>query len=565
MNGAEPIPSTLAVTFVLPSTVGKLESCTITGASSAQLPVQGLPGYSTLTCNVPHVVTNEDILRGELPTFNVTVTKTPAGGVSTEHAQSTVPAIPLFTGLPCMNCRSCLSTMTKLVQSYLAEIDQQVIANKFAAECAKSGYTDGKCSAAIALIRASPTGHFGKRAGMLCKAVGACDPAEHEASCDLSTAESFVPKGKLDVCSVAGTDGAPTATQKIPNRVQAFSVAIGLCFNTTANNTCGPSKMCDTTAVTGYQCACNSTTGAEECRPYYTCVDTPCTKCRNCIASARSFATIYKDSTNATQIAEAFKQECVASKSTGDCTTMPLKIGASYLGNMAKRPGLICKDICNDAAVLSDCVLAANSTPTGPTYYKGNYSLCSATGFTGADAGIPTLPNNTCTADAACNATNNEFCSFAAGLQSCSCNATTGVDSCAPKGLCKKTSCADCQSCLDSVGSWVKRNVQEKSADTLYSSWMELCLSTGSRSDCEAAGNAIRSSPHLNLARRAASLCSRIYSKYATEYPSTWRTRLRVHVIFKHETLEQNMLSDHMRASGRNPPADMKCCLTMCS
>lgn len=513
VNGAEPVPTTSNINLVVSSSSGYLPGalvgCEAPAATNVALPQPGLLEYKSLTCYINHVVSAADIDSGALPAFNVTAVV----GTSS-YAQMTVDAIPLFTGLPCRNCRACLSTMTALLAPLVTETDPALIANAFAPACLKS-YSSSACNQTTAAILSSTTGNFGKRFGMLCKAVGACDPTQFEASCSLAD-NALVPAGSLDVCSVPGTTGGTALA--IPNRVAAGTLlATGLCFNTQGNNSgCADTKMCATDSITGYQCVCNRTTGIETCTPYYTCVDTPCTKCRNCMATAKAFTDKWQAETSSSSIAAAFKLDCLNKGNTLQaCSELALKIEASYHGNMGKRPGLLCQSSCN---VSADCVVAANKTANltvTPVLYAGNYSLCTVDGASwSAVAGIPVVANNTCGVNSDCNTTNNEICTFAAGDQNCACDATSGKDACTDVGYCKAINCATCQACLTAVNAFVKRNLKVVDPAVIKADWLATCGSAnGASADCAASAEAIASSPHGNVGKRAATLCSRIYSK----------------------------------------------------
>lgn len=531
INGAEPIPATAFLSLIPSATApGAITSCNVvTDSATVPMPRPGLVEYATLTCTIVRTVTAADITAAALPAFNITATVTPAGGNATDYAAVSVAAIPLFTGLPCTNCRTCLATMTAFIQPLLNATDAALVANRFNVECKKT-YNAALCDDLTNRTMASPTGYFAKRAGNICKLLGQCDPAQFETDCSLATAP-LVPAATglaIDVCSVPGTNGYTTLA--VPNVVANITtVAKGFCF-TDAN--CASTQVCDNATVAGVQCACNSSTGAETCASFYQCVDSPCTNCRNCLAYMRPFTSTWGSKTTATtgvDVAAAFRTHCATiGGPLAVCSGVALRIEASYQGNLGKRAGLLCQAVgqcpANLATLPANCTLAPNTTVNGSRLEPANFSTCSIDGasFGNGVAGIAAAansakPNNTCVIDGDCqvsNATANFTCSFAAGNQFCYCNATSGLDVCSNIGMCKGATPVSCQACITSVNSFVQQQLAVKDAAAVATAFSARCPSLlGEPADCAAAADAIRASPYGNVGKRAANLCSRIFSK----------------------------------------------------
>jgi hypothetical protein len=134
-----------------------------------------------------------------------------------------------------------------------------------------------------------------------------------------------------------------------------------------------------------------------------------------------------------------------------------------------------------------------------------------------AAAANSTKPNNTCVIDSDCQATNataNFTCSFAAGNQFCYCSATSGEDVCTDIGVCKGATPLSCQTCITSINSFVQQQMNVKDAAAVATAFSARCASLlGETADCTAAADAVRTSPYGNIGKRAANLCSRIFSK----------------------------------------------------
>jgi hypothetical protein len=497
------------------------------------MPRPGLAEYQTLTCTIVRTVTTGDITAAALPAFNITASTTPTGGNATTIAAVSVARIPLFTGLPCINCRTCLATMTAFITTVLNATDAALVANQFNGECKKT-YNAALCDSITNMTMASPTGYLAKRAGNVCRLLGQCNPQEFETDCSLATAP-LVPAATslaIDVCSVPGTNGFTTL--KVPNAVANISVVSqGFCFT---DDNCDSKQVCDTSIVAGVQCSCNNVTGAGNCAPYYQCVDSPCTNCRNCLAAMRPFTTVWGSKTSATtgvEVAAAFRTHCATiGAPLAMCSEMALRIEGSYHGNLGKRAGLLCQvmERCNSTTLPANCTLVPsivlNATVNTTAALPVHYSTCSVNGttFSSGVAGIvaaanqsqliAAAPNNTCFNDTGCNATAGLTCSFAAGNKLCFCD-STGQDVCTNIGVCKGATPATCQSCLTSMNTFVRQQVNAKDPAAISAAFNIHCnsISGAVAADCTAAATAIRASPYGNIGKRAANLCSRIFSE----------------------------------------------------
>jgi hypothetical protein len=425
--------------------------------------------------------------------------------------------------------------MTTFIEPLLATTDAALIANRFNVECKKT-YNAALCDSITNQTMLSPTGYLAKRAGNVCRLLGQCNPQEFETDCNLATAP-LVPAATtlaIDVCSVPGTNGFTNL--RVPNAVANISVVSqGFCFS---DANCNSNQVCDASTTAGVQCSCNNVTGAETCVPYHQCVDSPCTNCRNCLAAMRPFTNVWGSKTTATtgvEVAAAFRTHCAAINAPlAICSEMALRIEASYQGNLGKRAGLLCQAMercpANVTTLPINCTLVPsvvlNATVNSTAALPAHYSTCSINGttFSSGVAGIVAVsnmsqliaaaPNNTCSNDSGCNTTAGLTCSLAAGNKLCFCD-PTGQDVCTNIGVCKGATPATCQTCLTSMNTFVRQQLSATDAAAVAAAFNIHCNSIAGAvaADCTAAANAIRASPYGNIGKRAANLCSRIFSE----------------------------------------------------
>ncbi|KAF8061401.1 hypothetical protein HT031_004492 [Scenedesmus sp. PABB004] len=543
LNGAVPVPRGTDVRVAVSDAAPGTLSCRV-GSVTAN-PQDGLPAYAAMDCTVARTLTTADLAVPYLAAFNASATTRPP-----VTPQNPVPApapfanaaeqatIPLFTGLPCIGCRACLSTMTAFAAPLLNATDAPYVAALFYTECAKT-YAAGDCERVRDAIAAS-TGNevnAGKRAGAICRALGACNVTQFESSCSLASAA--VPAGTLDVCTVQGTGAA--ASTRPPNTVPAnFNLTAGMCkLNATnpaltvgctnSSQECGSVRGAARAAI---KCVCNASTGADACYDVWTCVDTPCTKCRSCFTAMRSLAAAHAATTNATAVAASVQERCLSlGAPAASCASLRFQVDASYNGNLGKRPAWVCGEMgpagCDaDAApaIAGDCLVGANRTANESSVYFANLTLCSTNGLAalvpGVSAAGAAKPNGTCDADRACNATAGEVCSYVAGAAFCTCDAATGADTCSPLGECKVITCAACATCVRNAATWAAPRVNRTDAAALATEWQAFCTSAAigtpqTAATCAKAGALITASVNGNFAKRAASLCSAVYRERA--------------------------------------------------
>lgn len=536
-NGAAAVPATQRLAIATNTTGASGLTCRMreAGASSetpiAALPLSaGLPAYASLTCTFSRTTAapnNTDY--GVVSPFFVRATTTSAvyaPAPSIDYAQPANAAEEqLFTGFPCVQCRACLRDMTEFIISgaepLLSVRDKGEVAARFSTHCKDKGRNTNECDAIAEWIySASGEGNPGKRAGVLCQALGECKPQLFERGCSLAT-PSIVPAGVLSNCSVVGTNG--TSSLAIPGVVApGTNLTAGLCRT---NTHCPASQLCDVESPIGEQCVCNGTTAEDTCTSFYACVDTPCTMCRTCFGAMQAFVATpaISSSTNSSAIAEGFIAACRAARySAAECGSVAADIRASYLGALGKRPGWLCRalDGCPASGLPSDCVVKPNTTASGADLVRPvNISLCTTSGLVplAAAAAAAAPPNNTCDRTRTCNTSASEVCNFAGGAKHCVCNDETGEDTCTDLGVCVVPNCVACSSCVAATTTWVRGIASLVDAGAIAASWQTHCTATlgAPAGTCSVVRTAIADSFQGTVGKRAGGLCTRINREHS--------------------------------------------------
>jgi hypothetical protein len=182
---------------------------------------------------------------------------------------------------------------------------------------------------------------------------------------------------------------------------------------------------------------------------------------------------------------------------------------------MGKRPALLCRELAECKADLEgSCILLPNTTAEQAPVTVADLDTCSLNGAAngplvpGMFAWNDSIPDLGCTTTQPC--TMDGFrCSYAAARMFCTCSG--GVDTCVPLGECYETTCARCQDCLTKTNVFVQSQVGSKDAGATAAAWVDYCASSLTRAtvdDCRVVQTAVAASPHGNLGKRAAALCS---------------------------------------------------------
>jgi hypothetical protein len=204
----------------------------------------------------------------------------------------------------------------------------------------------------------------------------------------------------------------------------------GRCFNT---SDCGSADLlCDATsdATNPVTKVCNCTGGEDTCRDAYTCKRTPCAVCRCCLSEWHSVMASQQDAVNAEVVGLAFSTRCLSSgRSSSMCQQVQQLIASSTAGSAGKRPGMLCTALneCS-STIRPDCALSSNTSAA--VIPAGQLDLCTASGTSGGATLATYRAATGCGSDSDCNST-SLFCDMAGTVaRQCSCNTTSGAESC---------------------------------------------------------------------------------------------------------------------------------------
>lgn len=540
-NGAVAVPSTTEVILQSNSSqFTRFISCTTSSSSQpfemGQL--RGLAAYNRLQCILERQVTAGDIEAGSYPAFTVRALlrdTTKYAPESEGYAAINVPALELFTGIPCKTCKACLAQMFDFAQPLLGETDAKSISTQFNTLCRQSRET-AICQNITGRIEQSTNGNLGKRAGLLCTLLSECEPDRFESDCSLGSSNPLlstnVPHGKVDLCKPQGTS---TGTTLIPGVEATVNYTTGTCLDDTLSG-CPATQRCDSRPGLGqYVCVCNNATGQDTCERRYPCVDTDCTICSTCMRSMRDFVALaaVRTAVIPQQVADAFRSHCSSAKyDATTCSLVAQQIADSFEGNLGKRPGWLCQQLggCprNISTLPSTCNIVPSTSSIVPNITAANFGLCTMDGLaTGALVSSPNMfpnssspwPAGTCYAASgagSCNATLGQLCTYAANRQFCTCDPATGRDVCRAMGECVTIGCAACNLCIQRTSSWIATRINVNDATLLATDWSTHCSSIPgtSASLCDSVKTAILSSHNGNLAKRAGNLCSRLNCEF---------------------------------------------------
>lgn len=280
-----------------------------------------------------------------------------------------------------------LTTDPILAESYK---DAAVVADKLEAFCYNSiaknpNRTAAMCDLAVTATRAGGVyqGNAGKRAALICEAMGDCVQINITASCLLGS--TTVPSGLLDFCTPHGTNG--TTKPVLVAGVQAainpdVTRPTGGCLqdwhcNTTVGYECVLPVSAEEVAAATKLVTCSA--GVDDVVNLGTCKPTPCHQCKTCYTSMTAVAVAQAAIADPVAVAAAFKAQCELDTTIDRvlCSTVALQVEASPFGNLGKRPLAVCKALGRCADTLNEtCVLRPNTTAAMVTITAANADLC---------------------------------------------------------------------------------------------------------------------------------------------------------------------------------------------
>lgn len=349
---------------------------------------------------------------------------------------------------PCKVCSDCLANWTSFVKAQVFNQDLVSVKSAFTAYCTSIGYDGQRCEAAKNADLATLTGL--KRAGLICNLLKDCNQTDVKPGCVLAATGSLnATDGVLDLCKMEGI----TAGQDPPG-TSSVGLPLGTCdFDDDCAST--PGSYCNKASPKSFA-TCTRSAGADTTRQLGLCMLTPKKACERCLDSFGPFVAAGQSAAmvSGASFVDFCKNASSPKASPAACDRVAQGIDSSFKGNLGRRAGAM-------------CLLAGECKPvnlTGVTLslasgQNGTFSRCTQEGVSpgAAVSGYPTVLNTTVAAGkVACraqfnNCTAEEFCNFAGATDSCTCDEATGKEACVQLGVCQKTPCSVCQTCLTTM------------------------------------------------------------------------------------------------------------------
>jgi hypothetical protein len=473
-----------------------LDNCTITGQpgpDGALVPV----GVPTLT-PLPKGKCTSASQCGDPEHFTCSANKGTACACSPE-GQETCVELAECSQTPEGACSSCVAGMLNFTRQYAANTatastNSTAVGERWATFCASSGYDTSICGNIRAQITNSVAGSLGKQAGMLCRLLGRCSPANITANCPIITQllSGIQVRQTLDLCTMEGVSGG----SRVPGVSASAALAPGRCLNTTDCKSDTLECSMDNT-VTNYTCSqgvLNSTTQG-------TCVKTACQVCRDCMAATQPFAIGQATVSNGSRVAEEWLNYCQRNNMAGGakCAEVATRIAEGAMpGNLGKRAAGLCFALgqcntssCGGSLGLDRCTVQGLTGGMRVPDVSASMDVSLGRCFNKSDC---TAPADTCDKSAASNP--SRLCTCSDGQDTCSAD-MVGSCSIANGG------CSDCKLCLAAVQPLTKQAPQDSAA---ISTWAKSCTAQLNTSvACAAVGTSFGTD--VNKYRRAGQLC----------------------------------------------------------
>ena len=473
-----------------------LDNCTITGQPGGSLVPVGVPTLAPL----PKGKCTSASQCGDPEHFTCSANKGTACACSPE-GQETCVELAECSQTPEGACSSCVAGMLNFTRQFAADTatastNSTAVGERWATFCASSGYDTSICGNIRAQITNSVAGSLGKQAGMLCRLLGRCSPANITANCPIITQlfSGIQVRQTLDLCTMEGVPGG----SRVPGVSASAAIAPGRCLNTTD---CKSDTLeCNmNNAVTIYTCS----QGVLSSTTQGTCVKTACQVCRDCMAATQPFAIGQATISNGSRVAEEWLTYCQRNNMAGGakCAEVATRISTegAMPGNLGKRAAGLC-------FALGQC----NTSSCGSTL---RLDRCTVQGLTALEAGMA-VPGVSATQDVLlgrcftasdCTAPANT-CDKSAASKLCTCS--NGQDTCLGDtvGSCSIAGggCSDCKQCLAAVQPFIKQALQDSTA---VNTWVQSCTTAqlGTSGVCAAVGTSFGTD--INKYRRAGQLC----------------------------------------------------------
>lgn len=490
-----------------------LDNCTTTGQPGGSLVPVGVPTLTPL----PAGKCTSASQCGDPAHFSCSSNKGTACACSPE-GQETCVELAECSQTPDGVCSSCVAGMLAFTSQFAAgrstaTTNSTAVAERWSVFCADGGYGANLCSDIRAQIQGSVAGSLGKQAGMLCRLLGRCAPANITAGCPIITQllSGVQVRQTLDLCTMEGVSGGA----RVPGVSASAALAPGRCLNTTDCKS--DSLECSMeNAVTIYTCS----QGALSSTTQGTCVKTACQICRDCMAATQPFAIKQATVSNASRVADEWLSYCQSSNLAGSakCVEVAGSISAdgAMPGNLGKRAAGLCfalgqcsANSCGGSLQLDRCTVQGLNTTNGGMLVPGVSASTQ-------------LPFGRCFSKDNCSAPADTCTPGAQKLCTCS----NGVDSCSSDflGTCSisQGGCSDCQLCLQTVQPFVRQVLANAGAVSNWATWCKASNATISAQVCDAIRDAFGTD--VNKYRRAGQLCQalqRCSQALATDPPCT--------------------------------------------
>lgn len=233
---------------------------------------------------------------------------------------------------PCKACEACVQAMQLFPAIVKDVFKSDAVAAQFQSFCVGSGRNYLACTTAAAAIADSTGGNLGRRPAAICRALAECSTTL--GSCNVSAVAGAAAQ-PLDLCTTTGVASGAGVDGVWP----VGQAPIGACL---ADASCTGQGMFCSMASPRRACSCQSGSGADSCVAMGSCQLTPCKQCGDCIASLASYVAGVPAGANSTDIAEAFRVQCIGNGSaTPECTLTAAYIAAGR-SNSGRRAGALC-------------------------------------------------------------------------------------------------------------------------------------------------------------------------------------------------------------------------------
>lgn len=321
-------------------------------------------------------------------------------------------------------------------------------------------------------------------------------------------------KHNLDMCTVEGVRSG----NRVNGVAASSALAAGRCYVDSDCSTDGRWKCSDTSNLN--ITTCND--GVDTAVSQGICQLSPSAVCSDCLLATQSFAVQNLLATDASGLTTAWRSYCSSNKLAASEQCEKLAAAIKQSTTAGKRSAFMCMTIRQCSKDLVDTVsVAVNGVKT--LVEASALDLCTIEGAaTGSNGTLPpgisantNVPDGYCRSSADCDKpTDNCDASKTTSVSSCGIDGglkVTDFGTCVPNNTAE--ACSQCNSCLDSLQSYVASVKSEMDANKVASTWQTTCTglttsATGfnvTSATCSSITDRIKSDRRFG--KRAASLC----------------------------------------------------------